>query len=343
MKRLVVCCDGTWQRLDNPYPTNVLKLAQAIRLVGKTGINQIVHYDNGIGTGDVLDRYGGGAFGWGIDEKIKEAYQFLSFNYSPGDQVFLFGFSRGAYTVRSLAGLIYNSGLLHRRFAHKTNEAYELYRSRDQRARPRGEDAVVFRQRYGEAIDIDVLGCWDTVGSLGIPEIFPMISDLLNRRYRFYDTQVNPRIVRAFHAVAVDEIREAFDYTPMQANTLRESGQVTQVWFPGEHACVGGGVETTRGLSDAVLLWMLEQVQPLGLEVDPEQIALGLEPSHTTPFDNQPKGVFRLTGSRIRNIHQPFNALHTTVKRRWKDIEEYEPKSLKPFEQDLDNWNDEAL
>ena len=113
MKRLVICCDGTWQKLDNPYPTNVLKMAQAIRLVDDDGVAQVVYYDDGVGaTGDVLDKVGGGAFGWGIDNKIQQAYRFLNLNYAPGDQVYLFGYSRGAYTVRSLAGMIYCSGLI---------------------------------------------------------------------------------------------------------------------------------------------------------------------------------------------------------------------------------------
>ncbi len=340
MKRLIVCCDGTWQTLDNHYPTNVLKIAQAIKVVGETGVHQLVFYDDGVGTGDTVDRYGGGAFGWGIDDKIKDAYRFLSFNYAPGDQVFLFGFSRGAYTVRSLAGLIYSSGLLNRQFVHKTSEAYELYRNRNQRSRHHGADAVEFRQHYGEAIDIDVLGCWDTVGSLGIPEIFPLVSDLINRRYRFYDTQVNTRVRKAFHAVAVDEIREAFNYTPMLPNPQRESSQVTQVWFPGEHACVGGGIAETRGLSDAALVWMMDQVEPLGLELDRDKVEDGLEPSHTVDFENQPKGIFRFTGVNHRQIEEPFDSLHTTVKRRWKDVKEYEPPTLKPFEQDLDNWDE---
>ena len=138
MKRLVVCCDGTWQSQDNEIPTNVFKIAQAVTpsighgeetspslSVKQTDerenkennkTHQILYYDQGIGAvpsrggtqsllksvGDSIEKIGGGAFGWWIDEKIEEAYIFLCLNYEPGDEIYLFGFSRGAYTVRSL-------------------------------------------------------------------------------------------------------------------------------------------------------------------------------------------------------------------------------------------------
>ncbi|MBV8886356.1 MAG: DUF2235 domain-containing protein, partial [Chroococcidiopsidaceae cyanobacterium CP_BM_RX_35] len=107
MKRLVVCCDGTWQALNSPYPTNVVKIAQAVKPITTNNILQTVFYDQGVGTGDEFDKITGGVFGWGIDKVIQDAYRFLSLNYVAGDEIYLFGFSRGAYTVRSLAGLIY--------------------------------------------------------------------------------------------------------------------------------------------------------------------------------------------------------------------------------------------
>lgn len=339
MKRLIVCCDGTWQSLNNAYPTNVLKIAQAIKVVDSKGIHQVVYYDGGVGTGKGANKLTGGAFGVGIDEKIQDAYRFLCLNYAAGDEVYLFGFSRGAYTVRSLAGLIYNSGLLRREYIRKTAEAYELYRNRTHEARPSGKTAIAFRQAYGDSIDITVLGCWDTVGSLGVPEIFPLVSDLINQRYRFYDTHINRRIGKAFHAVAVDEIREVFNMTPMQPSSDREPEQVVQVWFPGEHGCVGGGSQKTRGLSDAALEWMIDQVEPLGLEVDRSRVEDGIQPDPTIPFDNRPTGIFKLTGVMTRTIHDRFDNLHPTVRKRWHMIEEYEPPNLKPFEQYLDEWN----
>ncbi|EAW36794.1 DUF2235 domain-containing protein, partial [Lyngbya sp. PCC 8106] len=128
MKRLVVCCDGTWQKLNNPYPTNVVKIAQAIKTIASDGVPQIVFYDEGIGSEGGLDLLLGGAFGQGIDKNIQDGYRFLCLNYNEGDEIYLFGFSRGAYTVRSLAGLIYNSGLLSRPYIRLASQAYELYR-----------------------------------------------------------------------------------------------------------------------------------------------------------------------------------------------------------------------
>ena len=199
----------------------------------------------------------------------------------------------------------------------------------------------MFRKSYGDRLDITVLACWDTVGSLGVPDIFPYVSDLLNRRYRFFDTEVNRRIGRAFHAVAVDEIRQVFDVTPMQHSHHREVEQVKQVWFPGDHECVGGGEEKKRGLSDISLTWMMDQVEPLGLAVDRNLVGDGLKPFPLTPFDNRPKGIFRLTGKHLRRVSAPFSDLHSAVKQRWKEIEEYEPSNLRPFEQDLESWNPE--
>src|SRR3954469_15317001 len=116
LRRLVVCADGTWNQPAEddhgvPAPTNVVKLQQAIRAVDSKGVSQIVYYHKGVGTNDLLDHVAGGAFGEGLDDIIKDCYQFLVNNYADGDEVYLFGFSRGAYTARSLAGLIRNSGL----------------------------------------------------------------------------------------------------------------------------------------------------------------------------------------------------------------------------------------
>ncbi|NER78506.1 MAG: DUF2235 domain-containing protein, partial [Leptolyngbya sp. SIO1D8] len=99
MKRLIVCCDGTWQKLDSAYPTNVVKLAQAIKPLDKMGVQQVVYYDAGVGTGGGLDTLLGGGLGKGIDKNIEDAYLFLCLNYVSGDEIYLFGFSRGAYTV----------------------------------------------------------------------------------------------------------------------------------------------------------------------------------------------------------------------------------------------------
>ena len=123
MKRLVVCCDGTWQDLESSYPSNVVKLTQGIKPIADDGTEQIVFYDAGIGTEN--QKLSGGAAGVGIDRNIQDGYRFLCLNYTPGDEIYLFGFSRGAYTVRSLAGMIHCSGLAKRHNVTNAAEAYE--------------------------------------------------------------------------------------------------------------------------------------------------------------------------------------------------------------------------
>jgi uncharacterized protein (DUF2235 family) len=326
MKRLVVCCDGTWQSLDNRYPTNVLKIAQAITQSDGDGVPQVVFYDSGVGTVKGVSRYVGGALGAGIDDKIQSAYRFLSLNYAPGDEVFLFGFSRGAYTVRSLAGLIYKCGLVRRNCIHMTGAAYELYRLHGEEFRPSGTRATGFRQQFGDRIPIKVLGCWDTVGSLGVPEGIPLVSRWFNERYRFYDTTLNPLIEKAFHAVAIDEIRKVFNVTPMNPHEDRGNSQVLQVWFPGEHSCVGGGVRATRGLSDAALEWMLDMAASQGLAAERSHIQDGIDADPTVPFDNSP-GLYRLVGI-IRRSLDPRDDLSDAVWIRRQRVPGYDPPNL---------------
>ena len=138
--------------------------------------------------------------------------------------------------------------------------------------------------------------------------------------------------------MAVDEVREVFSVTPMHPNAERESDQVIQVWFPGEHACVGGGHKTTRGLSDAALEWMMDNVAALGLEVDKTRVEDGLAPDPAIPFASTARGLFKLTGIASRTIEDRFDNLHDTVRLRWREVESYEPPNLKPFESFLDQW-----
>ncbi len=197
MKRIVIACDGTWNRLDAACPTNVAKLAQAVLAAGPDGVAQVTYHLDGVGTGRGtgwlargLDRVLGGMFGQGLMATIEEAYRFLVFAYAPGDEIFLFGFSRGAYTARSLAGLIRNSGILERAHAAAIPQALALYRARSAATGPDSAAACAFRARYaghvttgaaeadwraarglpaGLALRLRYLGVWDTVGALGLP------------------------------------------------------------------------------------------------------------------------------------------------------------------------------
>ena len=175
-KRLIVCCDGTWDEPDekvdnNPTdetePTNVLKVVLGIAPVDRHYIPQVVYYDSGVGTQGLVDRYVGGSFDHGISKNIQQAYRFIANNYYEGDELFLFGFSRGAYTVRSLAGFIGSVGLLEETHLRRVPEAYALYRtSPDKRSRSLSAQRLKkLTPPPRRGIPIKFIGVWDTVGA----------------------------------------------------------------------------------------------------------------------------------------------------------------------------------
>lgn len=361
IKRLVVCCDGTWQGPDNDCPTNVLKIAQAVKTFTKdkngNTIAQVLYYDEGVGIDegadedkgipkifdyikDLIDKVGGGAFGWWIGNKIKEAYIFLCLNYNPGDEIYLFGFSRGAYTVRSLAGLINCSGLLQRPDITKSSQAYKIYRIADADERNRKADEFRQENKNIEPVPIKLLGCWDTVGALGIPDFIPWITldNKFNKKYSFHDTKLSPIIQNALHAIAVDERRKAFNVTHME----REEGfkgNMQEIWFPGDHGCVGGGTQRTLGLSNAALKWMVDEASKLGLELDLKLSQDSVKIDHTTAFTGE--SVIPGLGTADREVScSDFNNLHISVKRRWRDLKDYRPENLKCLAQELDSWHE---
>jgi uncharacterized protein (DUF2235 family) len=274
MRRLIICADGTWNTADEtdrdgrPTPTNVARMARVIAPVDRDGVSQIIYYHDGVGTGRRLDRFFGGAFGEGIDRNICDCYRFITDNYEPGDEIWLFGFSRGAYTVRSLAGLIRNSGVL--KPGHRDEfftEAYELYRNRDPETGPTSSQAQAFRAEHAHDVRIRCIGVWDTVGSLGIP--LTILHHLEEEKYEFHDVTLSSWIDVALHALAIDERRKPFAPTLWEqqpgAATADGTPQVLkQVWFPGVHSNVGGGYPD-HGLSSIALKWMIEETAALGL------------------------------------------------------------------------------
>ncbi|MBW4493813.1 MAG: DUF2235 domain-containing protein [Oscillatoria princeps RMCB-10] len=343
MKRLIVCCDGTWQKLTDPYPTNVVKIAQAIKPVASDGTPQVLYYDEGVGAEeDAADRLFGGAFGKGIDQNIQDAYRFLCLNYVDGDEIYLFGFSRGAYTVRSLSGLMYNSGLLKRENIRQAPEAYQLYCHRG--IPPSDQEAKDFRKEnsLGSRVEITLLGCWDTVGSLGIPDLsyFGPLTQQLNNKYRFHDTQLNKKIKNALHAVAIDEQRKVFNVTPMQKHPDVPDQVLRQVWFAGDHGCVGGGTQKKSKLADGTLKWMIESCGSLGLglEFDISKITPPLDFDCTCDFQSKSiiQNATKLAGTILREIGDEFDELHESVKLRWKQRSDYRPENLKKYRDKLE-------
>ncbi|MDB9492859.1 DUF2235 domain-containing protein [Dolichospermum circinale CS-534/05] len=329
MKRLVVCCDGTWQNLTNLCPSNIVKLSQSVKRIASDGIPQVVFYGAGIGSEN--NKILGLTTGLGIDQSIQDAYKFLSLNYVDGDEIYLFGFSRGAYTVRSLAGMIYCSGLLSRQHITEVPTAYELYRNRN--VKPSSNEARKYREKYGKnqgkPVDITLLGCFDTVSALGIPllPIFKMFAPLLHKRYKFYDTTLNKYVQNALHAMAIDEVREIFDVTRMIKNPDAPNQRLIEKWFPGKHGCVGGGTEEYTQLSDGPLKWMIESIKDLGLGLEFDLTSITIESNPTINFKNN-VGIYKLAGIKLREVGDDIEELHETSISRLENCLDYRPKNL---------------
>jgi hypothetical protein len=334
-RRLILFLDGTWNEDTEDHPaTSIVYLRERlfwglqVRLREKfpidheefeklndfkkkgisglvlDGFEYIVYYDRGVGTGPFLDALKGGIFGDGLDQKIREAYRFLSFWYRPGDEVFIFGFSRGAYTARSLAGYLQAVGLL--RCEHCTTEnegrAWKYYRTNPVERlsgewawfqKPKG-DPQVHDSRY---MRVRALAVFDTVGALGVPaEGFRRIN---RSKYEFHDTDVNSLVDIALHAVAIDEPRRAFEPSIWTKPKFKlhdpQKSPVEQVWFAGAHADIGGGYvkwnQDDFGLSSMPLAWMLQRLKRLVMD--------------TRPVAEEPDG-FKPTVPPKRNVPIPF-------------------------------------
>lgn len=346
MKRLILCCDGTWNRADQRSdgelcPTNVIKLAYRVAKRDSFDTPQIVYYDHGVGTGNAVDRLTGGAFGDGLEENIHDAYRFLIANYEEGDEIFLFGFSRGAFTARSIAGMIRNCGILKRESVRRYTDAIDLYRDRSYL--PDHEFSRRFRGDHSicadEPIKIRFIGVWDTVGALGIP--IRGLRRLTGDKHQFHDTELSGSVENAFHALAIDERRRPF--APTLWFKTPKKHRVEQVWFAGVHSDVGGGYPEA-GLSDIALEWMLHNATQVG------GLAVDLMPGH--PVDPQPtaaqhdskKGLYRATRAFERPIglrvtlqgettDEPDStqSVHESVRERWREDPDYRPTQLREY------------
>jgi uncharacterized protein (DUF2235 family) len=324
-KRIVICSDGTWNRPDQRSPTNVAKMALAVAPTAPDGATQIVGYDQGVGTGNLLDRVTGGAFGSGLDQNIADAYRFLMNNYDEGDQIFLFGFSRGAYTVRSTVGLIRKGGLLEKRHSPRFQEAYQLYRRRD--VAVDAEEAKRFRAEFSREVEIHFIGVWDTVGGLGIP--VRGLRFLTRRRYEFHDVELSRIVMNAYHALAIDERRGPFTPT-LWENKQKEGQLIEQAWFAGVHSDVGGGCKEA-GLSDVAFAWMKEKAEGCGLAFDQQYINGVVHPDELGVLHNSMTGLYRLTRGTTRPIGQERYAnqgVHQAAVNRHNGDANYRPENL---------------
>lgn len=298
-RRLIFCFDGSWNKLDaSQHPTNVVLLAESVPPVASDGADQIVFYDEGVGTASD-ETFRGGAFGKGLVANVQEAYRFLIFNYRPGDEIFVFGFSRGAFTARTFIGFIRCAGIISVADASQIRRAWELYRLHADRDADEPEELLEFRRRFcpdtcvsmselawrrrdgaatgAHLVKVRYCGVWDTVGSLGWKAVAATFDRRTDKRYTDHDTQLSDLVEAGRHAVALDERRVHF--MPTLWRNIRElnvakdhdpysvSAPYQQKWFAGDHGSIGGG-GAERGLSNAALHWVLKGAVAMGLEVD---------------------------------------------------------------------------
>jgi uncharacterized protein (DUF2235 family) len=375
MKRIAIFCDGTWNRSDADFPTNVVLLSQAARLRDDAGTVQQVIYQPGVGTGRGatgvarwLDRTAGGAFGLGLNLNLEEAYRALVFAYEPGDEIYLFGFSRGAFTARSLAGFVRTVGLPPRAHVARIPKALDRYRSRMPSTHPAHERSFEFRLDYapgvvtsreeaewravkghppGHLLEIAYMGVWDTVGSLGVPAHLSFLASVFNGPHRFHDAALSRSVRSARHAVAVDERRRTFEPT-LWDNLASLNGEDTgaarryrQEWFPGTHGSVGGGGDIT-GLSDAAAVWIAEGAMAQGLAFDAgsiEAMRARIDPRAPLRNRREPQGsTERLLSVTARDRAGPAEPgdVSEVTRSRWRDDPGYRPKPLAKLRAMLD-------
>lgn len=339
MQRHIVLYDGTWN--DPSDRTNVFRLARHINDRDANGVAQRFKYDAGVGTG----RFGkllGGAFGVGLSRNLMEGYEWLAKSYREGDEIWIFGFSRGAYTARSLAGLIRKCGLLDVYTPKLLTQAYKLYRNT--RKHPDGEECSSFRATYSLEPDVHFIGVWDTVGALGIPGT--AISQ--TGAYKWHDQQISKKVKYAYHAMALDEHRKSYDttlWTTPDGLKKPENVDVEQCWFIGAHANVGGGYGNDA-LADLSFAWMMQKARAAGLALKPftpkPDAHLGAVVDSFKRFLRgayaSVSAIFRPdNGRHYRDVRGPKQedkslavnvTVHESVWRRWNSQDKYRPPTL---------------
>ena len=385
MKRIVILCDGTWNLAEGPRPTNVVRLAQALAPCGADGVVQVPIYIEGVGTGRrgvtwlgrLQDRVLGGFLGLGLMENVVEAYRHLVFLHEPGDEIHVFGFSRGAFTARSLVGFLRFTGLLARadlallpeavaRYAERRDETPEARHARGAAWRARHSPHVMTdpsdAETYAaggahEAVPLEVayLGIWDTVGALGVPGLFTA-SPILPRRHAFHDTALSDMVRAARHAIAIDERRRPFlptTWSNLRAIEARAEAEgrgrpYREEHFAGDHASVGGGGDRT-GLSSLALLWVMEGAEAAGLEFDERvRAAIVAQGDPFAPLEGRsepPEGpipwLMRLTAVDRPDVERLLD-VSMPARVRWAEGSpgegRYRPSPLAPLEGALREW-----
>lgn len=352
VKRIALFLDGTWNTLDDN--TNVWRM----KCLCKQSDDQMVYYSAGVGTAQG-EKVSGGAFGIGINEEVEAAYEWLMDNYEAHCQIFIFGFSRGAFTARSLAGFISKCGLLRPGSPLSMSQLYERYRTGDAksiRALAHQEGASLedrWLKRYSRPVPVWFQGVWDTVGSLGVP--IPGLPNVSHHAFDFLEVDLRINDTHAFHALAIDEHRGAFKPTLWVKATSpgepgppeRDIAHVEQRWFVGAHANVGGGYPNDI-LAQPALKWLMEKATAHGLEfkepvdVDEDlytceirdsyaEMAHGLYAIATLgqkterEIGGDPKEI---DGHMVHTINESIDA---SVFERWRQDAKYRPENLQEW------------
>jgi uncharacterized protein (DUF2235 family) len=351
VKRIALFLDGTWNNVSDN--TNVWRL----KSLCDNSAEQLVYYSAGVGT-QSGEHISGGMFGIGINEEVISAYEWLVEHYETDAQLFVFGFSRGAFTARSLSGFISKCGLLKPGSPVSMKQLYERYRKGTaQSVRALGkvvpgdlsqEDRWI--KEYSRPIPIWFQGVWDTVGALGVP--LPCIPKVSRADFAFLETDLRINDTHAYHALAIDEHREAFaptlwtKSTPKQGDTFppRSLERVEQRWFVGAHANVGGGYENDL-LAQIPLSWLMSKAIGHGLVFKDQVVIDGDE--NTCPIHDSlaemVHGVYEVL-TFGRHYYRPIGAepidtgdavtttinesIDVTVFDRWRSDATYRPKNL---------------
>lgn len=313
MKNIIICCDGT----GNEYGKNNTNVVEISALAVKSG-RQIAFYDPGVGTGGwEYDEEEGSlkakhdqATGTGLQKNVEDAYRFLMACYEENDRIYLFGFSRGAFTVRSLAGMLHKCGLLRPDNDNLLQYASKIYNTRNNEQIAKGFKGIFCRR-----CPVHFIGVWDTVESL-----------VLNAGKKFHDTRLNPEVKYGYQALAIDEKRRDFPPCLWDETQIAEGQTIQQVWFAGVHSDVGGWYDE-RGLSNIALRWMVDKAGACGMEIDGDRAAEYIADPHDKMHESY-SGFWKFRGSLVRKL--PEGALiHSSVFERMEKHENrYRPKNL---------------
>jgi uncharacterized protein (DUF2235 family) len=340
MKRIAIFCDGTWN--DEKDLTNVKRLRSLLAPTGRDGAAQLPLYIPGVGT-KPMERLMGGAVGRGLSANVREAYDFLVEKYVDGDEVYLFGFSRGAYTARSVGGLIATCGLRQKDAPISTDWVYARYRERkarsaaiwqldhiratNQRPLTADENSLLAHSRR---FDIQMIGVWDTVGALGVPWTgMPLIG---KQNFYFHNPNLSTIYRHAYHALAIDEHRRAYKptlwtrFVPAAGDTetvvppdMPDIAACEQRWFAGAHTNVGGGYANDI-LHVRPLAWLQERAQRLGLTFTDSVVAPPNGEDYgatvTDSFGKFMFGLYRVV-SLNRRYYRPIGVRRNQVKGGW--------------------------